>query len=418
MNQQLQTPKGFRDFLPRQARARQFVVTKVKEIFERFGFVPLETPTIEYASILMGKYGEEADKLVFQFKDRGDRELALRYDQTVPTARVLAQYQNELPKYFRRYQIQNVFRAEKPQKGRYREFTQCDIDIFGSTSPIADAEVIACTYFSFKNVGYPTVQIKINDRKILFATFEQFTTPTVSTFSIIQSVDKLDKINTQGVVEQLISKGLSTAQATAALEAVSNAKPTENLQDIIKKSIQLGVPSDAIIFTSSLARGLDYYTGMIFEVIVPEYTTGSLGGGGRYDNLIDQLGGVNIPAVGIAFGFDRMVEAAELLNLIPTTSASSILVTVFDELTAQNALTTAKILRENNIATELYPNLDPLEKQLKYADKNGFAYVVIQGPDELAKGLVQLKDMKNRTSETLTIEKVIEMLNPPAGGSG
>jgi len=410
MNQQLQTPKGFRDFLPRQARARQFVVTKVKEIFERFGFVPLETPTIEYASILMGKYGEEADKLVFQFKDRGDRELALRYDQTVPTARVLAQYQNELPKYFRRYQIQNVFRAEKPQKGRYREFTQCDIDIFGSTNPLADAEVIACTYFAYKNVGYPTVQIKINDRQILFATLELFATSDISVFSLIQSIDKLDKIGAQEVIDELVRKGVSTAQATAALETIGSAKPTENLQDIIKKSIQLGVPSDAIIFTSSLARGLDYYTGMIFEVIVPEYTTGSLGGGGRYDNLINQLGGVNIPAVGIAFGFDRMVEAAELLNLIPTTSASSILVTVFDEVTAQNALTTAKILRENNIATELYPNLDPLEKQLKYADKKGIPFVVIIGPEEANSNKVTLKNLKTKEQKKISVEKLCTLL--------
>lgn len=410
MNQQLQTPKGFRDFLPRQARARQFVAEKVKEIFERFGFVPLETPTIEYASILMGKYGEEADKLVFQFKDRGDRALALRYDQTVPTARVLAQYQNELPKYFRRYQIQNVFRAEKPQKGRYREFTQCDIDIFGSTSSIADAEVIACTYFAYKNVGYPTVQIKINDRQILFATLKRFATPTVSIFSIIQSVDKLDKIESQVVIDELVNKGLSTTQATTVLETISSAKSTENLRDIIEKTIQLGVPTDTIVFTPTLARGLDYYTGMIFEVIVPEYTTGSLGGGGRYDNLINQLGGVNIPAVGIAFGFDRMVEAAELLNLIPNTGTSSILVTVFDSSTTKNALSTAKTLRENNITTELYPSFDSLEKQLKYADKNGFAYVVIQGPDELSKGVIQLKNMKNRTSETITIEEVIRKL--------
>jgi len=410
MNQQIQTPKGFRDFLPRQARARQFVATKVREIFERYGFEPLETPTIEYASILLGKYGEEADKLVFQFKDRGDRNLALRYDQTVPTARILAQYQNDLPKYFRRYQIQNVFRAEKPQKGRYREFTQCDIDVFGSTSPIADAEVIACTYFAFKNVGYPTIKVKINDRQILFSTLEKYSTPTVSVLSIIQTVDKLDKINEEGVIDELVNKGLQKIDATNALSAIQDATLTQNLTDIIAMTVRLGVPKEAILFTPSLARGLDYYTGMIYEMSVPEYTTGSLGGGGRYDNLINQLGGVNIPAVGIAFGFDRMVEAAESLNLIPNTTNAAVLVTVFDANTTNNALTVAKILRENGITTELYPSVDALDKQLKYADKNGCAKVIIQGPDEVAKNVVQIKDMKSRTSKIVTIEELIREL--------
>src|SRR3989344_4963616 len=171
---QLQTVKGFRDFLPSEKRRRDFIEKKVVEVFERFGFEPLETPTIEYASLLLGKYGKEADKLIYSFKDRGGRDLSLKYDQTVPTSRILIQYQNTLSRYFRRYQIQNVFRAEKPQKGRYREFTQCDIDIFGSTSPIADAEIIACTYFVFKNVGYPTVLLPLNDRQILFSTLTPF----------------------------------------------------------------------------------------------------------------------------------------------------------------------------------------------------------------------------------------------------
>src|SRR3990167_4500459 len=171
----LQTLKGFRDFLPVEKRKRDYVTKKIIEIFERFGFEPLETPTLEYASLLLGKYGAEADKLVYSFKDRGDREVALRYDQTVPTARILAQYQQILPIYFRRYEIQNVFRADKPQQGRYREFTQCDIDIFNSTSPIADAEILATTYFAYKNVGYPKIKILINDRQTLFRYLEPFT---------------------------------------------------------------------------------------------------------------------------------------------------------------------------------------------------------------------------------------------------
>src|SRR5579859_5434391 len=168
MNMTIQTLKGFRDFLPLEKRKRDFVRGKIVEIFERFGFEPLETPTLEYASLLLGKYGEEADKLVYTFEDRGERKVGLRYDQTVPTARVLAQYANDLPRFFRRYQIQNVFRADKPQKGRYREFTQCDVDIFGTTSPLADAEILACTYFAFQNVGYPEIELRVNDRQLLF----------------------------------------------------------------------------------------------------------------------------------------------------------------------------------------------------------------------------------------------------------
>lgn len=407
----LQTPKGFRDFLPADARARQFVVGKVREMFERFGFEPLETPTIEYASVLMGKYGAEADKLVFQFTDRGDRDLALRYDQTVPTARVLAQYQQQLPKYFRRYQIQNVYRAEKPQKGRYREFTQCDIDIFGTTSAIADAEIVACTYWAFKNVGYPTVEIPINDRKILFSALSRFSTDAVSVFSIIQTVDKLVKIGKDGVLAELVKKGMADKDASLALTSITGQKPTENLTDIIKNAVALGVPESQLIFMPTLARGLDYYTGMIFEPRVPEYGAGSLGGGGRYDNLIKQLGGQDTPAVGIAFGFDRMVEAAAQLQLIPQNDQLvSLLVTVFDESSVSTSLSLAAKLRISGLTAEVFPSIDKLDKQLKYADKKAIPYVVIQGPDEAKRGVVQLKNMQTKEQLELTPDEIIDKL--------
>lgn len=408
----LQTPKGFRDFLPKEARVRQFVASKVREVFERFGFEPLETPTIEYASILLEKYGTEADKLVFRFTDRGERELALRYDQTVPTARVLAQYQNELPRYFRRYQIQNVFRAEKPQKGRFREFTQCDIDIFGSISPIADAEIIACTYFAFKNVGYPTIILKINDRKILFDTLSPYATTDIPILSIIQSIDKLDKLPQEAVKTELEKKGLAKDRIEKVLMAIRNASPTSNLQDIMATSVKLGVPKEAIRFEPSLARGLDYYTGMIFEVILPGYELGSFGGGGRYDNLIKQLGGTDTPAVGIAFGFDRMVEAARALQLVaqaPTTTA--LLVTVFSEDSLSASLEIAKALRSADVACEVFPGADRLDKQLKYADKKGIPYVIIQGPDEAKRGVIKLKNMQTKEQEELIIEEIIKKLS-------
>ena len=412
--QKLQTLSGFRDFLPDEKRQRDFVAKKIIAVFERFGFEPLETPTLEYASLLLGKYGTEADKLVYTFKDKADREIGLRYDQTVPTARVLAQYRNELPKYFRRYQIQNVFRAEKPQKGRFREFTQCDIDIFGSTDPVSDAEILACTYASFKNVGFPTVTLKINDRAVLLSTLNQFASPSISVFSIIQSIDKLDKMPEAKVVTELTRKGLSPENAQAALTAIKNAPVSENLQAIMNTAQELGIPKSDLVFTPTLARGLDYYTGMIFEVVVPEYGSNSLAGGGRYDNLIEQLGGLNTPAVGIAFGFDRMVEAAQQLNLIVTENLSTqVLITIFNHALMQASIAIAKNLRSENISTELFPvAIEKLDKQLKYADRKGIPYVVIVGPEETAQNKVKLKDMKKRSEELLNPEDIIKRLTP------
>ncbi len=408
----VQNLQGFRDFLPTEKRQRDFVVKKVTEVFERFGFEPLETPTLEYASLLLGKYGKEADKLVYQFEDQGGRKVALRYDQTVPTARVLAQYQNIIPKFFRRYQIQNVFRADKPQKGRFREFTQCDIDIFGTNSPLSDAEIVATTYFVFKNVGYPQVLLKINDRKILFDNLEKFATNNVDVFSIIQSIDKLDKLEEKQVYAELVAKGLTSTSTKQLMETIKIAQITPNLREIINFSEQLGVPKKSLLFTPTLARGLDYYTGMIFEVLVPEYGNNSLGGGGRYDNLISQLGGINMPAVGIAFGFDRMVEAALKLNLIPKDIVDTqVLVTVFNKDLLDPSLELIQNLRKNNINSEIYINPeDRLDKQLKYADKKQIPYVVIIGPDEVKQNKVTLKNMQTRESKLLNISELIDEL--------
>src|SRR3989338_3469698 len=247
----VQTLKGFRDFLPAEKRARDFVQGKVTETFIRFGFEPVEPPTLEYASLLLGKNGKEADKLVYSFTDRGEREVALRYDQTVPTARLLAQYQNELPKYFRRYQIQNVFRADKPQKGRYREFTQCDIDIFNSTSLLADAEIIATAYFAFQNVGYPKIKILINDRQTLFRYLKPFATKKLTVFSLIQSIDKLEKIGNQAVIKELVKKGLGEDQAKKAIITIAAAQLSQNLEEIIDATIILGVPKKDVVFSST-----------------------------------------------------------------------------------------------------------------------------------------------------------------------
>lgn len=403
---QLQTLKGFRDFLPAQKRQRDFVMQKITQAFARSGFEPLETPTLEYKETIMGKYGDEADKLVYQFRDNGDREVALRYDQTVPTARVIAQYQQELGLPFRRYQTQNVFRADKPQKGRYREFTQCDIDIFGSTAPMADAEILATTYTAYKNIGFPDVELRVNDRQVLFATLEPFATEQVSVFSLIQSIDKLDKITPVQVIDELVGKGLRRQLAEEALVAIQSAQPSENLAEILSLAEHLGVEPRSLVFTSTIARGLDYYTGMIFEVIIPGFTVGSVGGGGRYDKLISQLSGQDIPAVGMAFGFDRTVDAAIELGILQNElQEQRVLVTVFSPDLVQVSAGVTKELRQAGISAELYTNVANLGKQFKYADKKGFAWAVVIGPDEVAKEVVQLKNLQ--TGDQVLVERAL-----------
>ncbi|MFH2118180.1 MAG: histidine--tRNA ligase, partial [Candidatus Paceibacterota bacterium] len=318
--------------------------------------------------------------------------------------------QGKLPQYFRRYQIQNVFRADKPQQGRFREFTQCDIDIFGSTSPLADAEIIACSYQAFRNVGFVKIELRINDRQTLMATLKPFATKQVDVFSIIQSIDKLDKQSPEQVTKELISKGLTKAQANQILVSIKKAEKSTNLKEIEQNLFALGVPKKSIVFTPSLARGLDYYTGMIFEIIVPEYGVGSCGGGGRYDNLIADLGGPNIPATGVAFGFDRLVEAANQLGLIPTTGGPRVLAAMLSEKTSAQTLQAVNQLREQNISVEVYPAFDKLGKQLKYADQNDIPYVLIVGEDEAKNDQVALKNMETGEQQTLSPEKLGQVL--------
>jgi len=361
---------------------------------------------------LLGKYGKEADKLVYQFTDRGEREVALRYDQTVPTARVLAQYQNELPPYFRRYQIQNVFRADKPQRGRYREFIQSDCDIFGSTSPVADAEILAVFYAVYEALGVRDLRIEINGRQTLFGTLEPFASANLSVLSLCQTIDKADKQTETELQEELQSKGLSVDQADQLFTALKKAEMSNLLQEIVNTAVALGVPKSTLKFNPNLARGLDYYTGLIFEGRIPEYGVGSIGGGGRYDNLINQLSGQNIPAVGFGIGFDRTVEAVDQLGLLTKAdqAKTQVLVTLFSLDTLQKSLETAQKLRAAGIATEVYPALDKLSKQFKLADQKKIPYVVVIGDEELAEDKVTLKQMQTRKQEKLSLIKVIAQL--------
>lgn len=407
----LQTLKGFRDFLPTQKKERDYVQKKLIEVFEYYGFEPLETPTLEYAELLLGKYGREADKLVYTFTDRGGREVGLRYDQTVPTSRVLAQYQHLLPKYFRRYQIQNVFRADKPQMGRYREFVQCDLDIFGSSSSIADAEILACTYHAFLNLGFSEVQLHINDRALLLTALKPFASPLLDVFGIIQSLDKLDKHTPQEIKDELINKGLSAEDVDSIFATVAQLKPSPELTNIIHQAQWLDVPSSSLLFSPTLARGLDYYTNMIFEIIIPQYQAGSCGGGGRYDQLINQLCGVSIPAVGVGIGFDRTVEAAIHLGLIPSASAAyQVMVALFSADFLEDSLQLATTLRQAHIAASVFPETISLGKQYKYAHTHRVPWVMMIGEQEKSEGKVTLKKMETGQQWQVPIVQAIALI--------
>lgn len=401
-----QTLKGFRDFLPLEARKRQYVIDALQSVFEVYGFEPLETPTLEYEEILMGKYGEEADKLVYRFEDHGKRKVAMRYDQTVPLARVIAQYHNQLTMPFKRYQIQHVWRADNSQKGRYREFIMCDVDTVGTKSIIADAEVINVFAQAYKILGFQQIKILVNDRKM----FEGLPAKAITI------IDKLKKIGSDGVIEELVANRIAkdAKEAQNILQSITDQKPTAYLSKIFSAVEQLGIKKEQIIFSPTLARGLEYYTGVIFEAETPEYPHGSLGGGGRYDNLIGMFAGKEISAVGFALGFDRIIDAMDELQLFPgdfQQSTVQVLVTIFNEAFIDHSLAVTSLLRLNEIPTDTY--LDPntkLEKQLKYADQKGIPFAVILGPEEVAKNVVMVKNLKKRTQKRMTVDELLLFL--------
>ncbi len=408
----IQTLKGFRDFLPQDARKRQYVVNTLKEVFESYGFEPLETPALEYDEILSGKYGEEGDRLMYRFTDRGGRRVALRYDQTVPLARVVAQYANSLPLPFKRYQIQPVWRAENPQKGRFREFLQCDIDTVATSSPLADAEIITIIIDAYEALGFKNFKVLLNDRKNLSTYKTSFDIDPQKVILIIRSIDKLKKIGYEGVLKELVKVGFKEEEAQEILESVEKIQPTENLKEIFSYLKILGVPNEKYEFLPTLARGLDYYTGLIIEVEIPEYNAGSLGGGGRYDNLIGLFAGRQIPAVGFSFGFDRIVEAMEALDLFPKDLITTkVLVTLFSPEFLNNSIEISYILRANDIPTEFY--LEPgtkMERQLKYADQKGIPFAVIIGPEEVKENKVTLRNLKKREQKLISVQELTQAI--------
>ncbi len=400
-----QTLKGFKDYLPEEARRRAFVVGKIVKVFEKFGFDPLETPTLEYAEVLEGKYGEE-ERLIYKFETIGGDRVAMKYDLTVPLARVVAQYgprgEQVLPMPFKRYQIQSAFRGENTQKGRYREFLQCDADIVGVDSAVADAEVLAVAYEVYKSLGLEVV-IKINDRALMVGFEPKF----------LAAVDKLKKVGETGVMTELTQKGYPFEYAKSRFEEISSNQESARLKEIRAVFEKMGYPPEVFEFESTLVRGLDYYTGLIMEVnIKNDENSSSLGGGGRYDKMIGKFSDEEMPAVGFSVGVDRTIEAmTEAGKLDVGASSAKVLVSVFSPEMMEKALEVGSRLRSNSINCEVW--LEPgakLEKQLKYADQKGIPFVVIQGPDEVAKNEVILKDLNNRTQESLSVEQLVKRL--------
>lgn len=434
MNDKKITPqilKGFRDFLPEKAIIRQEMTNKIRTVFERFGFDPLETPALEYAETLLGKYGEDADKLLYIFEDRGKRKVGLRYDQTVPLARVIAQYQ-EIPKPFKRYQIQPVWRAENTQKGRYREFIQCDADIVGDNfSPTADAEILALFWSIYDTLGFKSIKINVNSRKLLKYTVEE--SFGKNNDSVIQNqlfliitriLDKYYKIGEEGIKKEMVDKGFPKNNVDVLLEKIKYLRSISKSYKDIKEvdsdlfySLQMAIenfkiPEQSIVIDPFMVRGLDYYTGLIFESNDANIK-GSLGGGGRYDNLIGQFSGKDTTAIGFALGFDRMIEAGleKKIFTLKNTNSQVLIATTDEDQAWPFALNLTTIIRKNKINTELYLNpREKLEKQLKYANKKNIPYVIIIGKKEADNNKVQLKDMKTRVQVELTIEEVIKKL--------
>lgn len=397
----LQTLKGFRDFLPEDAIKRNFLRDKIRNVLEKWGYDPLETPTLEYAEVFKGVIGDD-EKLFFKFTDTGGREVALRYDQTVPACRVVGQYPDKIPLPFKRYQIQPAFRAEKPQKGRYREFLQVDADIWGIPSPNADAEVIALSLDIYKQLGFKKAIARINDRKLL----------KDYPYKAIVSIDKLKKIGPEATIKEMVAKGILKDQAQKYLDNVTNLKPNQTIKQVFKLLEEFGIDQDWFVFDPTIARSFAYSDGPIWEIEIPEYPVGSVLGGERFDKLTYKLSGRDVPGTGFGLGFDRTLEAMEILGLFPTQkTVTQVLVTIFSKELQDKSFETMRKLRTSGVNTEIWT--DPqakLEKQLKYADQKGIPYVVIIGPEETQSNKVTLKSLNTQTQETIELDEAIQKL--------
>ncbi len=449
------TPKGTRDFSSDEIAKRNYLKTVLQQAFEKFGFQPIETPSFERLETLTGVYGEEGDRLVFKILNSGEKvkkadfdalqneeyqkfsrslsEKALRYDLTVPFARYVAQHQNDLEFPFRRYQIQPVWRADRPQHGRFQEFYQCDADIVGDRSLWQEIEMISLYDYAFNELHIEGIVLKINHRKILtgiagvLGAEEQLTAFTIA-------LDKLDKIGSQGVLEELKTKGFSNSSLShleslltlkgsateqlAALKTILKSEPEglkgiEELEFVLAQLEGIQLKSVSLAFDLTLARGLHYYTGLIVEVKPPESVVmGSIGGGGRYDDLTGSFGLKNMSGIGISFGFERIYIVLDELGLFPKTlhHTSSVLFANFGDFAAKKAFQLLSELRRNGISGEMYPTAAKLKKQLSYADSKQIAKVILIGSEELEQNQFVVKDMVSGEQTTHPIASLIQLL--------
>ena len=439
-------PKGTRDFGPDEMKKREYLFKIFKNTFSLYGFNALETPSMENINVLNGKYGEEGDKLIFRILDSGDfikdvdnieskdsnnlrKEISkkgLRYDLTVPFARYVSMNRDKITLPFKRYQIQNVWRADRPQKGRFREFYQCDVDYIGTKSIVCEAEIIDLVYSIFEKLKIQDFSVKLNNRKVLFGIVE--TLSLQDNFDkICIIIDKIDKIGKDKFVEELKNINLSKSQIEKLNSVLffdgSNDDKIKFLKDFLSKSStglegineieNLTTLSKEFIFDINLARGLSYYTSSIFEVILDKKNIGSLCGGGRYDDLTEIFGYKDISGIGISFGIERIYEIMKERNLFPDSinKKDTVLVCSMSEKYLDDSLRISSILRNNNISTDLYPDNPKLKKQLQYANNNDIPYVIIIGEDELTSKLYTLKDMETGSQEKLGIDEIISKVS-------
>jgi histidyl-tRNA synthetase len=412
MSSAVRPARGMRDSLPPDVRRRRYVIDIVEDVYRRYGFQPLETPALENIETLIGKYGEEGNKLIFKVLRRGEHEasgetdLALRYDLTVPLARVVAEHRGKLPKFFKRYQIQPVWRADRPARGRFREFYQCDVDAIGSRSPVVEVEMLSAISDVLQRLGFVDFVILLNHRGLLTAVLNMAGVDAALHTPALVALDKLDKIGRDGVLADMSARGISAQSAQATLDFFerprdfftmepSAAAAAGNIEQII--NLCESTPAQGHVqFTPRLARGLSYYTGAIMEVAVPELA-GSLGGGGRYDGLIGMFLGENIPACGFSLGLERILVVMTERGMFPPhvdRGAADVLVTLFEGEDPGHALQLARELRAHGLRVEVYPEQDKLGKQFKYAAGGGIPRVAILGGDERIRGVVTIKDMK------------------------
>lgn len=454
MAQKPSIPKGTRDFLPKEVARRTYIFDTIKRSFRKYGFAPIETPSFELSTTLLGKYGEEGDRLIFRILNSGEKvrkadlealaqdnlprfanslaEKALRYDLTVPFARFVVQHQNDLAFPFKRYQIQPVWRADRPQHGRYQEFFQCDADVVGSDSLVYEVDFMLLFDEVLNDLKLPGFTIKINNRKILSGIAE-VSGEADKLVDITVAIDKLDKIGEEGVVKELEEKGVSNdaiekikplfsfsgsnAEKMAKMrsflsESEIGLSGLDELQFVLDQVTELGLRKAEVEFDITLARGLNYYTGAIFEVKVHDVKMGSICGGGRYDDLTGLFGMKGMSGVGISFGADRIYDVLTELELFPaeTDQGLSLLFVNFGEKEQLHCMKLVKKLRDAGIDCELYPTPSKLQKQMKYANDRNVSYVALVGENEINSGIIQLKNMFSGEQDSVTIEELINRI--------